>query len=46
MVDENGIIVLINPRTEKLFGYTADQLIGQSVEALLPKNDIGILTLG
>jgi PAS domain S-box-containing protein len=37
MVDENGRIALVNLQTEKLFGYTRAELIGQSVEILVPE---------
>jgi PAS domain S-box-containing protein len=37
MVNQSGAIVLVNSQTEKLFGYRRDELIGQSVEILLPK---------
>lgn len=36
MVDEKGIMVLINSRTSAMFGYTRDELIGQSINLLLP----------
>jgi PAS domain S-box-containing protein len=36
MVDARGVIVLVNRETERLFGYTRDELIGQSVELLIP----------
>lgn len=35
-VDREGCIVLMNPVTEKMFGYTAAELIGSSVDILLP----------
>jgi PAS domain S-box-containing protein len=35
-VDRDGHIVLLNVVTEKLFGYSRDQLMGQSVDLLLP----------
>ena len=38
MVDRNGAIVLVNREIERLFGYTRDDLIGQSVELLVPQN--------
>ena len=37
IVDGDGRIVLVNRQTEKLFGWTRDHLIGQSVETLLPE---------
>ena len=37
MVNEHGRIVLVNQQTEKLFGYSRDELIGQSVEMLVPE---------
>jgi PAS domain S-box-containing protein len=36
MVNEAGVIVLVNLQTERLFGYTRDQLLGQSIEILVP----------
>ena len=37
MVDRTGRIVLVNVQTEKLFGYGRDELLGQSVELLVPE---------
>src|ERR1019366_8994731 len=36
LVDERGRIVLVNAQTEKLFGYTRNELLGQSIELLVP----------
>lgn len=36
MMDSAGRIVLVNAQIEKLFGYTRSELIGQSLEMLLP----------
>ncbi len=37
IVDGRGKIVLINSRTEELFGYPRQELLGYSVEVLLPE---------
>jgi PAS domain S-box-containing protein len=36
MIDSSGIIVLVNAETERLFGYTRQDLIGQPVDILVP----------
>jgi two-component system, sensor histidine kinase PdtaS len=36
MVDEHGVIRLINSRMEELFGYSRHQLVGESMNKLLP----------
>jgi protein-histidine pros-kinase len=36
VVDSSARIVLVNSHTERLFGYTREQLIGHAVEVLLP----------
>lgn len=36
MVDESGKIALVNSQVERLFGYTREQLIGQSIDLLVP----------
>ncbi|MGH7799157.1 MAG: PAS domain-containing sensor histidine kinase [Thermodesulfobacteriota bacterium] len=38
MADQRGIITLVNSQTEKLFGYNREELIGQSVEILVPEH--------
>ncbi|GEM_PF-685430 len=35
ITDEDGTISLINSQTEKMFGYTREELIGSSVDALM-----------
>lgn len=37
IVDHEGKISLVNAQTERLFGYRREQLLGQSVEFLIPE---------
>ena len=37
LIDHEGRIVLVNAHAEKLFGYARDELVGKSVESLLPE---------
>lgn len=37
LIDSKGIITLVNKKTESIFGYTRDELLGQKVEILIPK---------
>ena len=36
-ISERGIIMSANPATEKLFGYSAPEMIGQNVDMLMPE---------
>ena len=36
IADAEGKVVLVNQQTERLFGYTREELVGQSVELLVP----------
>jgi PAS domain S-box-containing protein len=36
-IDAGGVIESVNPATEKLFGYSATELIGQNVKVLMPE---------
>jgi PAS domain S-box-containing protein len=38
IVSRDGEIVLINSQTEKLFGYSREELLGQPVEKLVPQS--------
>ena len=37
IVDEGGKIILINAQTEEMFGYSRDELVGRSLEVLVPE---------
>jgi PAS domain S-box-containing protein len=37
VVDEKGMIQLVNSQTEKLFGYARAEIVGQPIETLVPK---------
>jgi PAS domain S-box-containing protein len=37
IVNKDGRIMLVNVQTEKLFGYTREELVGQWVELLMPE---------
>jgi two-component system sensor kinase FixL len=37
MVDQKGKITMVNAQTERLFGYTREELIGKSVDLLVPQ---------
>ncbi|MBV8489586.1 MAG: PAS domain S-box protein, partial [Candidatus Eremiobacteraeota bacterium] len=37
ITDESGRIVLVNAQAEKLFGYTRDELVTRTIEALVPQ---------
>ena len=36
IIDKVGTVVIVNAQTEKLFGYHRDEILGQSVELLIP----------
>lgn len=38
VADSDGIICMANPRMTELFGYTLDELLGQSVDNLIPRD--------
>jgi diguanylate cyclase (GGDEF)-like protein/PAS domain S-box-containing protein len=37
MIDERGVITLVNHQIEQLFGYSRDELLGNSIEKLVPQ---------
>jgi PAS domain S-box-containing protein len=37
MMNEQGLIVLVNQQTERLFGYPREELLGQKIEVLVPE---------
>ncbi|MEK6705346.1 MAG: PAS domain-containing sensor histidine kinase [Bdellovibrionota bacterium] len=37
IADETGIIIMVNPQAEKIFGYSHEELVGKKVEVLLPE---------
>jgi len=40
LVDENGIVKLVNESAEKLFGYKREDLIGKPVDTLVPERHL------
>lgn len=42
IVDETGHIVLVNQHVEELFGYARADLIGRSIEVLIPDRFVGM----
>lgn len=42
IVDDTGTIVLVNAQVERRFGYSRDELVGESVEILVPERFAGM----
>jgi PAS domain S-box-containing protein len=38
-INTSGIIEYVNPMTEKMFGYSVDEMVGQNVSMLMPSPD-------
>lgn len=41
IIDGDGVIVQVNGQTEKLFGYSREELVGQALEMLMPERSRG-----
>src|SRR5258706_2604 len=39
LIDARGVVLIFNPACEKLFGYSADEVIGENVKMLMPQPD-------
>src|SRR5260221_91431 len=37
LIDARGVVPMFNPACEKLFGYSADEVIGKNVKMLMPE---------
>lgn len=37
MIDEHGVITMVNAQMERLFGYARDEMVGRPIEILLPE---------
>ena len=37
-IDRNSTILFLNPATERIFGYTADEMVGQQMTMLMPEH--------
>jgi PAS domain S-box-containing protein len=37
LIDARGVVLMFNPAGEKLFGYSADEVIGKNVKMLMPE---------
>lgn len=38
-IDQVGTILSVNPATEKIFGYSAEEMLGENVKMLMPEPD-------
>jgi two-component system sensor kinase FixL len=42
IIDERGVVVTYNKACERLFGYSADEVIGRNVSMIMPPDDAGL----
>lgn len=42
IADSSGVIVAVNPAVHRIFGYSAEELIGQNVRMLMPPPDFDL----
>ncbi|MDN3648103.1 PAS domain S-box protein [Reinekea marina] len=40
LINEKGLIELVNIEAEKMFGYKRSELLGQNIDMLMPKDDL------
>lgn len=38
VVDNKGVICMVNPRVQDMFGYSSEELVGERIEILIPEN--------
>jgi PAS domain S-box-containing protein len=37
VIDQEGVIILVNRRIEEMFGYTREEIVGQTLDILIPE---------
>jgi PAS domain S-box-containing protein len=45
LIDAGGFIVEFNPAAERIYGYAADEVIGRTLQVLVPADDASYLTV-
>jgi PAS domain S-box-containing protein len=46
MMDADGVIKLVNAQARSVFGYPGDELVGQTIEMLVPDLDVAVESRG